>query len=155
MFAGVEVRELLGNETFTLDEMTVKTYHLTHTSYNIGYRFEYNGKAIAVTGDTSYDKDLIPLCKDADIVVMDVVVTGTNVNPNLKSTEKYADTLKARPHMLLNNAIKIATEAQPKTIIITHLPDDSFNPQAIRQAFVDGDYKGKVIFAEDGMELYP
>ncbi len=51
--------------------MAVTTAELTHTMYNVGYRFEAAGKSVVVSGDTSYRRTAGDLAKGADMLVMD------------------------------------------------------------------------------------
>ena len=39
--------------------------------YNLGYKFEAEGCSVVVSGDTSYDEDLVALAKGVDILVLD------------------------------------------------------------------------------------
>ena len=44
---------------------------MTHTMYNLAYRFEVGGRSIVISGDTAYDSDLVRLAKNVDILVLD------------------------------------------------------------------------------------
>lgn len=41
-----------------------------------GYRIDYNGLAVAVSGDTKFDENLIKHCTGCDVIVHEVAVTG-------------------------------------------------------------------------------
>ena len=168
MFEGVKVTELTGENTLSIDGLKIKTAEMTHTMYDLAYRFDAYGKSIVVSGDTSFDQDLITLSKNADILVMD-----GNINPrsaaakeeeskgfrdNSKKPEptyEYAGNFNVVPHVNLNDIIKIASEANVKKLILTHFPPVQFDQHRIKKVIVDGGYKGQVIFGVDGLEINP
>ena len=71
MFDGVTIKEITGAQQFELGELRVTTAELTHTMYDVGYRFEGSGKIVVVSGDTSFDERLVDLARGADMLVMD------------------------------------------------------------------------------------
>ncbi len=168
MFKGVSVKELIGENTFSLAGLDVTTAEMTHTMYNLAYRFDANGKAIVVSGDTSFDQDLITLAHNADILVMD-----GNINPRAagakeveskgfsdnskkpKPRYKYAGNFTVQPHVNLNDIIKIAVEANVKKLVLTHFPPVKFKESNIRQIIIKGGFKGEVIFGMDTLEINP
>ncbi len=136
--------------------------------YNLAYRFDAGGKSIVVSGDTSFDQDLITLSRNADILVMD-----GNINPRAaaakeagtkgfrdnsrkpKPTHEYAGNFKVVPHVNLNDIIKIASEANVKKLVLTHFPPFQFDEKKVRMMIVDGGYKGEIIFGVDALEINP
>lgn len=165
MFTDVNVTELIGINEFDLDGMKVSTQVLTHTQYNLGYRFEVDGKSIVVSGDTSYDEDLVILAKDADILIMDTS-TKSPSQPNNEaaaftddSIEKpepiyeYSGNFNVDPHMGIADVATLAQKANVKTVVITHLPPGPIDMESIRQQFLDAGYTGNVIEGTDGLEI--
>ena len=71
MFKGVEVRELTGSNEFDLGDLRVTTAEMTHSMYDLAYRFDVDGKAVVVSGDTAFDPRLIALAAGADVLVID------------------------------------------------------------------------------------
>lgn len=169
MFTGVAVKEILGGDSFELDGMAVTTAEMTHTMYDIAYRFDADGKSIVVSGDTSFDPDLITLAKDADILVMDTSFamelsdekeTAAFADDRIEKPEpayEYAGNFEVQPHPLLPDVITIAKEANVNKLVFTHFPPIDFDEGEIRQLIVDGNYgyEGEMIFSVDGMEVTP
>jgi ribonuclease BN (tRNA processing enzyme) len=168
MFSGVEITELKGENHFDLDGMKVSTQALTHTMYNLGYRFEADGKSIVISGDTSFDPKLIAFAKDADVLVIDANISASTANKGseeqaftddsiVKPTPKYdyAGNFDVAPHMGIDEVAKTATDANVKTVVITHLPPSPFNMAAIMPYFEKAGFKGQVIEATDGLEINP
>lgn len=168
MFSGVNVTEYTGKNTFELNGMDVSTAALTHTMYNLGYRFEADGKSIVVSGDTSFDQNLIELAKDADVLVIDANIVASTAK---KGTEEQAFTdesivkpkpkyefsgnFDVAPHMGLDEVAKTAALANVKTVVLTHLPPAPFNMDKIMPYFVAAGFKGEVLEAKDGLEINP
>ena len=71
MFKEVDVRELTGSNEFDLGGMRVKTAEMTHSMYDLAYRFDVEGKSVVVSGDTAFDPRLIALAEGADVLVID------------------------------------------------------------------------------------
>jgi ribonuclease BN (tRNA processing enzyme) len=167
MVTGVNVKEIIGENEFTLDGMKITTAEMTHTQYDLAYRFDIDGKSIVISGDTSFDEDLITLSKDADILIIDTS-TREESEVNLEedaftddSIEKpspvyeYSGNFEVAPHMGVADVAKIAILANVKMVVITHLAPGPIAIENIRQQFKDAGYKGEVRKAEDGLEFNP
>ncbi len=147
MFRGVDIRELTGSREFQLGGVRVKTAELTHSLLNLAYRFEADGKAVVVSGDTAFDRRLIDLARGADVLVVDA-------NP-------WADGSAPPPggapsHMSLPEVVRVAAEAAVGTVVLTHLwplPVDEALVRRTQSVFSNGGYSGRVVFAEDGLEV--
>jgi ribonuclease Z len=168
MFSGVDVTEYTGKNSFELDGMKVSNAPLTHTMYNLGYRFEVDGKVIVVSGDTSYDKNLVELAKNADVLVIDSNITAAAAKKGAeeqaftdKTIEKpqpkyeYAGNFDVAPHMGIDEVAKTAVEANVKTVVLTHLPPTPFKMAAVMPFFKEAGFKGQVLEATDGLEINP
>ncbi len=168
MFKDVSTKELIGENKFKLDGLTITTAEMTHTMYNLAYRFDTNGRSIVVSGDTSFDQDLITLSRNADILVMD-----GNINPKAAAAKekeskgftdnskkpkpkyKYAGNFNVQPHVNLNDIIKIARKANVKKLVLTHFPPVKFKESDIKQMIQKGGFKGEIIFGADALEINP
>jgi ribonuclease BN (tRNA processing enzyme) len=168
MSEGVNIRELIGANELSLDGMKITTAEMTHTMYNLAYRFDFNGQSIVVSGDTSFDQDLISLSKDADILVMDGNVNQrkrqaqeqaakvfTEKSKKPEPAYKYAGNFDVPPHVTMEDMIKIASEAKVKKLVLTHFPPVKFDEAKVRKMIKDGGYNGEVIFGVDALEINP
>jgi ribonuclease BN (tRNA processing enzyme) len=156
-----KVTELKGNDEIIIDDLRITTAEMTHTMYDLAYRFEVDGKSIVVSGDTSYDEDLISLSKDADILVID----GTLYKPNTekKANERtylepfyeYGGNFKVDPHLTFEDMITIAEKANVKTLVITHYNNNSDSVDRIETSIskIKSRFDGEVIYATDMMEI--
>jgi ribonuclease BN (tRNA processing enzyme) len=167
IYNSVAVKELTGENTFKLNGLTVSTAEMTHTMYDLAYRFDVGGKSIVVSGDTSYDPDLAVLAKNADILVIDGSgSTNENaLNNKVKSNSKkiklptpayeYSGNFGVDAHATFSDIVKMATDANVKKLVLTHYSEASDAIKQERIAEINKTFKGEVIFAEDLMEINP
>lgn len=168
MFTGVDVRELTGSNEFELGEVRVTTAELTHSMYNLGYRFDAGRESVVVSGDTAFDRRLIALAEGADVLVIDANpwADGTRPPPPRRALAglpaeyqvrvPYQGDPEAPNHMSLSEVVQTAAEAEVKTVVLTHLwplPVDQALVGRTEAAFAAGGFTGRVVFAEDGLEV--
>jgi ribonuclease BN (tRNA processing enzyme) len=168
MFKEVEVREITGSNEFKLGGMRVKTAEMTHSMYDLAYRFDVEGKSVVVSGDTAFDPRLIALAAGADLLVIDANpwADGTMPRPpRLALTElpveyramtPYRGDPDAPNHMPMQDVVRVAAEAGVGKVVLTHLWPLSVDEDLIERtsaAFVAGGFKGQIVFAEDGLEV--
>ena len=168
MFKGVDVRELTGTNDFSLGGMRVTTAEMTHSMYDLAYRFDAEEGAIVVSGDTAFDPRLVALSSGADVLVIDANpwADGTKPPPPRRPLAElpaeyqqrvpYRGDPDAPNHMPLPDVVRVATEARVGTVVLTHLwplPVDVELIERTEAAFAAGGFEGRVVFAEDGLEV--
>jgi len=118
-------------------DLTVNSYPVKHTSESIGFRIEdISGKKIAYSGDTGLCEEVIQLCKDVDLAILEC-----------SFPEEYLKSWKIDTHLSPSDAGKIAKEANVKNLILTHLYPECFRIDIISRCKTY--YKGKIIVAKD------
>jgi len=164
MFSGVTVKEITGSQKFELGDLSVSTAELTHTMYNVGYRFEDSDKSVVVSGDTSYDDRLVTLAENADVLVMDgderwagepghEMTPFTALESRYRPTGQYGGNFEVRPHATIEEVADMAAAAEVKHLVLTHLRAGSVNEGAIRTALRTGGFQGEITLADDGKEI--
>jgi ribonuclease BN (tRNA processing enzyme) len=168
MFKGVDIREITGSNEFDLGGMRVKTAEMTHSMYDLAYRFDVDDKSVVVSGDTAFDSRLIALSEGADVLVIDANpwADGNRPPPPRRSLSElpaeyrvqvpYRGDPDAPNHMPLPDVARVATEAGVGTVVLTHLwplPVDAELIERTEAAFTAAGFKGRVVFAEDGLEV--
>lgn len=76
-FKEVSDRPFLLGKTKIIPKTVIHTTNL----HCIGYRIEYNGKAFTYSGDSQYCTNLVRLCGDADLAVLDCSFPVSKPNP--------------------------------------------------------------------------
>ena len=74
----------------------------------LGYRIEAEGRVIAYTADTEWTEALIPLGRDADLLI----------------AEAYYYDRMVKNHLSLKTLEAHLSEIRPKRLVLTHMSDD-------------------------------
>lgn len=127
----------------------------------VGYRFDYQGRSVVISGDTAYSESLIANARGADVLVHEAQAHHM-VAKMREAAEKAGNSGVAKImadivtyHTSPEEAMRAANEAQAEWLILTHLTPPPDNPVAAR-LFMRGVSKGprvKVKMASDGMVL--
>jgi len=126
-----------------------------------GYRFEYKGNVVVISGDTKKIDNLTKHAKNADIFICE----GLRMEL-VKRVSDYAEKT-GRPRigkMLFDtldyhidpvDAGKVAKEANAKKLVFNHIvpPVTNFLVKRIFLDGVDDVYDGDIVMGEDGMEF--
>lgn len=127
----------------------------------VGYRFDYEGRSVVVSGDTAYSEDLIAVAKGADVLIHEaqanhmvaVLKAGAARAGNANAEKIFADIPSY--HTTPVEAARAANEAGVKTLILTHLtpaPDNGFAKRIFLRGVSIVRPSG-VRLAEDGMAV--
>ncbi len=169
--------------TFTLDPKTksavvyekdglkVTAFAVNHEPVEpaVGYRFDYKGRSIVVSGDCAKSENLIKNAKGTDLLVHEALnkemldyISGLlssgaydNETFSAKANKKTAKNLKEIQdyHTSPVDAAKIANLAGVKELVLTHLVP-SLPLSFLNSYFLKGtaaEYKGPITVGEDGM----
>jgi ribonuclease BN (tRNA processing enzyme) len=145
--AQATVKELKGGETFEYKGVTVTTTEVPHSIFTLAYRFDAGGKSIVISGDLTYSPKLSTLAKDADILVIDSQVIHRNARPGGAPGN-------GRPsaHATIDEAAKMAKEANVKMLIVTHLGKAAIDVEATKARIAE-QFKDKIYIADDFLTI--
>ncbi|MGZ4808956.1 MAG: MBL fold metallo-hydrolase, partial [Thermoanaerobaculia bacterium] len=108
-----------------------------------GYRFEAHGKSIVVSGDTRPNPNLIRFARGADVLVLEAYLPE---HFDRVDKPEVAAMLK-HYHTSAEEAGRIATDANVKMLVLTHLvpgdQDATFRTRASKT------YKGPIVVGKD------
>ncbi len=127
----------------------------------VGYRFEYKGNVVVVSGDTAKSTSVIEHAKGADILIhealnrdmMGRVATIVSEHGNPRLGKMANDTLGY--HTSPVEAAEVARDAGVKTLVLSHLVPGPRN-FLMRRMFlsgVDDVFTGTVVLGEDGQRF--
>lgn len=136
---GSEIHPIIEESVIHLKNGIKVTFFETFHDYcTLAMRFECDGKSIVYTADTFYDERLNPICMEADLLIAE--------------TSFYAE-FDAKKYMHMNtlDVGKLATEANVKRLVLTHLPHFGNIDQLVEE--VSRIYKGDVILARMGLSF--
>ena len=82
-----------------------------------GYRIEYNGRTVVLSGDTTYSPNLISNAKSADLLVHCVAIGSRRLEA------AAPELLKPRYDHLANPEVvgRVLSEARPKQVVFSHI----------------------------------
>lgn len=159
ILAYVETREVIEADSITMDGLNIQAQEISHTMYNLSYRFDGGGESIVVTGDVNYDEALISFAKDADILVIDGTLYKENVESNAESKEylrpfyDYGGDFEVSPHLTFDEMVDIAVEANVATLVVTHYNSASQARIDLSIKKIKERFDGQVIYATDMVEI--
>ena len=132
----VEIIECAPDEQFELlPGLSAQTMKTPHTKESLALHLKENeGKRIVYSGDTGFAEELTHFAKGADLLLMEC---------------SFRRNKPLQTHLELAEAMKLAQECAPKTLMLTHLyPEwDEFDVGAEARSF----WQGNVIEATDGL----
>lgn len=162
--AGVAAREFSDASSIVVFEdrgLTVTAFPVKHDPVKpaVGYRFDYNGRSVVISGDTAYSESLIEAAKGADVLVHEAQANHMVAkmksaaervgNPRLAKIFSDIPTYHTSPV----DAARAANEAGVKLLVLSHLTPAPDNAIA-KKIFMRGVSKirrSNVKLAEDGM----
>jgi ribonuclease Z len=118
-----------------------------HIEPAFGYKIEYSGKSVILSGDTSYSENLVAHAKNADLIIHEVA----QVSPAyLKSNPQWNTILSG--HTLPRDAGRVFSETAPKLAVYSHiiLVDISAD-EVLRQTRET--YSGDLLVGHDLMQI--
>ncbi|MEP6711991.1 MAG: MBL fold metallo-hydrolase [Ferruginibacter sp.] len=112
-----------------------------------GYRIEYNGHSVVLSGDTRYSENLIRFAKGTDLLIHEVAVAPDTLS---KSDPKYP--IFAH-HTTVEQAAKIFREVKPKLAAYSHIIKlYGHNEQELLKR-TKANYPGPFVIGEDLMSF--
>ena len=153
-----------GHVVYAQDGVVVTAFTVTHDPIHpaLGYRVDYDGKSVVITGDSSETPNLHKFSEGADVLVSEVM--------NMKVVEQMENMFRAlgyagrakifsdirNYHLSTDEVGKLAADAGVKTLILTHLVPASDDEDYMNLVFRDEvakHYDGEIVLAKDGTEF--
>ncbi len=118
-----------------------------------GYRVDYAGRSVVISGDTRFDQNVIKAAKGADLLVHEVVAIPEAlfaINPAMKRVEAH--------HTTAEEVGTVMSEAKPRLGVLTHyvLTSGPGIPPATKEEVLDRvktRYSGPVVAGHDLMAI--
>ena len=97
----------VSDRAFHIGKTSIVPRTVTHSPglHCIGYRIEYGGRAIAYSGDAQYCRNLVPLCGDVDLAVLDCSFPANKPGPG---------------HLHAGECGQVAAEAGVGRLVLSH-----------------------------------
>jgi ribonuclease Z len=153
-------------EIYNQNGVVVKAFKNDHydVEISVGYRIEYAGRAVVISGDTMYAESVVQNSMGADLLIHEATnmlhgrtggmpcgnhagAAGQNLALRIRrAISHHIDTLEVA---------EVAAEAGVKSLVLTHIIPPI--PEAFSGAFIEGMdaiYTGPIVVAKDGDSFY-
>jgi ribonuclease BN (tRNA processing enzyme) len=111
---------------------TVEWLKVQHNRESVGYRFQCDQKIISFSGDSSYCPELVGLCRNADIALLEC---------------SFPDENEKAGHLTPTKVAQIGREAQIKQLISTHLYPEMQRLDPV--LLIKELYSGEIVVGQD------
>ena len=126
-----------------------------------GYRVDYHGRSVVISGDTTKSANLARHAAGADLLIHEVLAKDI-LTFAANNMERAGDKRRAKMsrdilnyHASPTEAAEIAATAKVETLVFTHMVPP-INPPVTEQMFLRGVaevFTGKVVIAKDGLRF--
>lgn len=149
---------------FDHNGVTVSAFRVNHPPIvpSVGYRIEYAGKAIVISGDTVRTTSLLEHSQNADLLVaevmnMEIVEIMEGVSREIGNTFNAKILLDVRDyHMGVGEVGALAEEASVARLALTHLAPKLPVKRLMKSLYhspIEAIYSGQLFVGEDGMHI--
>lgn len=119
------------------EDWSVEAFAVNHIESSLAYRLEGpGGRVFVYTGDTDVSEDLIPLCRDADLLLIEA---------------STPDEDKLDGHLTPSEAGRIATRAGARKVVLTHFYPPCDEVDMLSQ--LRRTCSAEAVLAEDGIKM--
>jgi ribonuclease Z len=81
----------------------------------LGYRIEYRGRVVVLSGDTRFSENVIEFSKGADLLIHEVVLAPTDIKPSTRGYRAFAH------HTTPEQAAEVFSRVRPKLAVYSHI----------------------------------
>ena len=149
---------------FERNGVVVKAFLVEHQPAEpaFGFRIEYKGRSVVISGDTRKSDYVVQHSKGADILIheamnKDMVKRVSGIFRKLGDETRANHVLNVMPyHTHTIEAAQVAKEAGVDKLVLTHIIPPLPNAIAERMFTqgMDDEFEGEIVVAEDGMRFY-
>ncbi len=112
------VHEIAAGVVYRDERVTIRAFAVPHSAwkYAFGYRIETPDRTIVISGDTRASSAIAKACNGCDVLIHEVYSDS-----GFKTVPAVRQSYHAQAHTSATELGRIATEARPKLLILTHL----------------------------------
>jgi ribonuclease Z len=140
-------RDIQAGKVYERNGVTVTAFLVSHglVKPSYGYRVDYAGRSVALSGDTSPSENLVAACKGVDVLIHEAI--DPDVLRRLVPNKARMDAIVAR-HTTPEQAADIFRKVSPRLAVFSHSPGTAAIVEQTRRA-----YRGRVEMGEDLMVI--
>jgi ribonuclease Z len=143
----VVAHDIREGKVYDRNGVTVTAFLVTHglVKPSYGYRVDYAGRSVAVSGDTSPSDNLVAFCKGVDVLIHEAI--DLDVLQSLVPNQQRMEAIVTR-HTTPEQAAAIFGKVSPRLAVFSHSPGTAAIVEQTRQS-----YSGRVEMGEDLMVI--
>jgi len=145
----LNVTEIQQGVIYEKDGVKVTAFEVEHGPVKpaFGFRVDYKGHSVVLSGDTKYSNNLVAFAKGTDLLVHEVVVAPDTLP---KADPRYS--ILAH-HTTLEQAAKVFNEVKPKLAVYTHIVTLKGEGEQEVSTRTKANYSGQFVIGEDLMSF--
>ncbi len=148
----VTARDVYPGEVYNHNGVSIRAFmvdHRGHTNlkHTFGYRIDYAGRTVVLSGDTKFCKCVIDAAKGADLVIHEVAAVSEQMKKRIPFFSKFEVN-----HTSPENVGKVFAAVKPKLGVFTHLVTYGVSPDGIIKR-ASKTYSGKMVVGRDLMRI--
>ncbi|MDE3252412.1 MAG: MBL fold metallo-hydrolase, partial [Bacteroidota bacterium] len=149
-FLQVKVHEIKAGLVYDSAGVRITAIPVLHGSWKqaYGYRIDTPDRSVVISGDTSPSEALLEASRGVDVLIHEVYAAATS-RPENRPGGEYWPQYQKEFHTSDLELGKLAAEAKPKLLILTHLGRISATDSTLIKGIRKGGYKGNVILGND------
>lgn len=143
----VVAQDIRPGKVYERNGVRVTAFAVTHglVDHSYGYRIDYGGHSVAISGDTSPSDSLVAACKGVDVLIHEAI--DLDLLRKLVPNQQRRDAIVAR-HTTPEQAAAIFKKVSPQLAVFSHSPG---TPAIVEQT--KRSYSGRVEMGTDLMVI--
>lgn len=143
----VVAHDIREGKVYDRNSVTVTAFLVTHglVKPSYGYRVDYAGRSVALSGDTSPSDNLVAFCKGVDVLIHEAI--DLDVLRRLVPNQQRMEAIVAR-HTTPEQAAGIFSRVSPRLAVFSHSPGTTAIVDRTKRS-----YSGRVEMGEDLMVI--
>jgi ribonuclease Z len=143
----IVAHDIQPGKVYERNGVTVTAFLVSHglVKPSYGYRVDYAGRSVALSGDTSPSDNLVAACKGVDVLIHEAI--DLDVLQRLVPDKLRMDAIVAR-HTTADQAAGVFSKVSPRLAVFSHSPGTAAIVEQTRRS-----YPGRVEMGEDLMVI--
>lgn len=158
----IDAKDIAEGVVYEKGGVKVTAFDVFHGEYikpSVGYRVDYNGRSVVISGDTKYNKNLIKHSRGVDLLIHEVTIGNADLQ---KERSKAGDAQRriVAHHTSPEECAKVFNLTRPRQVVYSHIVQISTHKDYPRPSIAEitkrtraAGYNGPLEVGEDLMAI--